>query len=439
MLVFTVFCCVSGGPYGLEPVVGEAGAGFGLLLILVIPFLWALPDALTTAEMAPMLPVEGGYIRWVQRALGPFAGFLNAWWTWLYNLVDAAIYPVLFATYLDSLLRLFGGPALSGTQQWAAGMAVIVFFGWLNIRGIRLVGLGSTVLAVLIMTPFAALVAAGLARAWAEGRPFEVGFLPEGKGLGGALAGGLAFVLWNYLGWDQLSTVAEEVQEPQRAYPLAILVGVPLVTLVYALPTWVSLHYVPDPAQWTDGAWPEIGRAVGGEWLGTWLAVAGILSPLALFSAVLLASSRIPNVMAEDGWAPRFLEQLHPRYGTPVNSILLHCAVYTVLSWKTFAELVALNVVLYASALFLEGLSLLVLRRREPDLPRPFKIRGGWPVLLSVWLLPTVLGLVLVGTTMTEVRDLAGFARELGPTVAAVVSGPALYGVIVWRRRRRGV
>lgn len=427
MLLATVFCCVSGGPYGLEPVIGEAGAGLGLLLILVIPLLWALPDALTTAEMAPMLPVEGGYIRWVQRALGPFAGFLNAWWTWLYNVVDAAIYPVLFATYLNSLVQLFGGTPLTGPLQWAAGLVVIVAFATLNIRGIRGVGLSSILLAVLIIIPFAALSIVGLTQILAEGRTLQLQFLPDGKALPEALAGGLAYVLWNYLGWDQLSTVAEEVQNPERAYPLAILAGVPLVTLVYALPTWVALHFVPDHAIWAEGAWPAIGQEIGGQPLAIALSLAGILSPLALFGAVLLASSRIPNVMAEDGWAPQFLAHLHPKYGTPVNSILLHAAIYTALSWKGFAELVALNVILYCSALFLEGLSLLVLRVREPDLPRPFRIRGGWPALLLVWLLPTSLGGVLVWTELSTVDSIATFWQTMGPTIIAVASGPFLY------------
>src|SRR5688572_30844763 len=101
MLVFTVFCCVSGGPFGLEPLIKDSGAGMAILLIVLTPLVWALPDALTSCELAPAIPVEGGYIVWVKRAMGPFAGFLNAWWTWLYTLVDAAIYPVMFAASLD--------------------------------------------------------------------------------------------------------------------------------------------------------------------------------------------------------------------------------------------------------------------------------------------------------------------------------------------------
>ncbi|RYD39087.1 MAG: amino acid permease, partial [Verrucomicrobiaceae bacterium] len=92
-LALTVFCCVSGGPYGLEETIQNAGPGLGILLILIVPIVWALPDALMTAELASAIPEEGGYVVWVRRAMGPFWGFINAWWTWMYALIDATIYP----------------------------------------------------------------------------------------------------------------------------------------------------------------------------------------------------------------------------------------------------------------------------------------------------------------------------------------------------------
>ncbi len=85
-IVGLIYCSVSGGPYGLEGVIGESGAGMGLLLILVTPFIVGLPTALLTAELGTAMPVEGGYYHWVKTGMGPFAGFLEGWWNWVCRL-----------------------------------------------------------------------------------------------------------------------------------------------------------------------------------------------------------------------------------------------------------------------------------------------------------------------------------------------------------------
>src|SRR5438045_2558814 len=99
-LVITIFFCVSGGPYGLEPVV-QSGHGVALLLIVLVPLVWALPIALMSAELGSAMPEEGGYYVWVTKGIGPRAGFACAWLTYLYSCVDVAIYPVLFIKYLE--------------------------------------------------------------------------------------------------------------------------------------------------------------------------------------------------------------------------------------------------------------------------------------------------------------------------------------------------
>lgn len=424
MLVFAVFCCVSGGPYGLEPLVGEAGPGLALLLIALMPVVWALPDALTTCELAPALPVEGGYIVWVKRALGPFAGFLNAWWTWIYTLVDAALYPVLFTTYLSSFLSLFFG--FDGLEQpaarWATTMGVIAAFTWLNIRGTRLVGKTSTAFAVALIVPFLVLVVVGFVRLALDPQPIVREFTSGGQTLQAGLASGMAIVMWNYLGWDALSTIAEEVEEPAKAYPRALLIGVPLVFAAYFFPTLVGLAYFPNAEDWVEGAWPAIGQAVGGPGLGLALNIAGLISPIALFTASLLASSRVPFVMAEDGFLPKGLVAVHPVFGTPWRAILLHGVIYALLAHKSFLELIELNVIMYSAALFLESLTLFVLRVKEPGLHRPFKVPGGlWGVGL-VAVLPVSVACVMVGVSIVE----EGWEAQWSSAVA-LASGPLAF------------
>src|SRR6266571_5338650 len=99
-LVFVLFFSTSGGPYTTETLIYSVGPGLGLLILALVPLVWSVPEALIVGELASMLPEEGGYYRWVDRAFGRFWAFQNGWLTWMYSLVDMAIYPVLFNQYL---------------------------------------------------------------------------------------------------------------------------------------------------------------------------------------------------------------------------------------------------------------------------------------------------------------------------------------------------
>lgn len=425
-LLFTVFCCVSGGPFGLEPAVSAAGPGVAMLLIAALPLLWALPDALTTCELAAAIPEEGGYVIWVNRAMGPFASFLNAWWTWLYSLVDASIYPVLFATYAAGLAKAWLGTTMldGALAQWLLAAAMIATFSWLNFRGAKPVGSASIGLALAILVPFALFIVVGLFRYL--GNPHLVPLsLPHGEGLKSSLAAGMGIVMWNYLGWDSLSTIAEEVDEPQRAYPRALLTGLLLVAGSYLLATWVGLAFVPDASKWVEGAWPDIAHQIGGPWLMALVQIGAVVSPIALFTASLLASSRVPFVLAEARFLPTPFKALHPKFGTPWFAIVFSAAVFALLATKTFQELVSLNVVMYSAALVLEIASLLILRVKEPQLPRPFRIPGGWLALGLVFILPIAMVGALVVLSIRE----EGWASQ-GLTMAGLASGPLVYAAI---------
>ncbi len=170
-LVLTMFFCVSGGAYGLESVVSLSGPGMAMVLVLLTPIVWALPIALMSAELGAAIPREGGYYVWVKEALGPFAGFLCAWWSWVYSLVDVSIYPVLFAAYASTFLKVqFDDPVLETNPvlRWLVAVAVIVAFTYLNVRGIRLVGRVSMLFGILLLFPFAAMVLIGLPRFFAN-------------------------------------------------------------------------------------------------------------------------------------------------------------------------------------------------------------------------------------------------------------------------------
>jgi amino acid transporter len=388
-LVAILYFTVSGGPFTTEGLVHDVGPGIALLLIVLVPLVWSVPEALIVGELASMLPEEGGYYRWVERAFGPFWAFQNGWLTWMYSLVDMALYPLLFLAYLDYFL-----PGLTPLEKWALALTMIWGATAINLFGAVRVGRSSIASGVFIVVGFLAVTIAALPHVhhtpWAP-------FTKPGQGAAQGIAVGLSLALWNYIGWDNASTVQGEVRDATRSYPRALAIALPLVTLGYLLPLLATLG-ASDWRTWTDGAWPEIARASTGEFgplLAGWVALAGVVSALALFNALLLAYSRIPFVMADDGFLPAALARTD-RDGTPANAILVSAVCYSVFVLVPFGRLVVADVVLYSLALFLEFGSLIALRKREPQLRGAFRIPAGRGGVIALAVVPMAILVYLV-------------------------------------------
>jgi amino acid transporter len=431
-LVFIMFFTVSGGAYGLEDTIGEAGAGMGLLLILITPIIWAIPAALVVAELATAMPVEGGYYFWVKKALGPFWGFCEGWWSWLTSWVDMAIYPVLFVEYAAYFFPDQFGEEGSALARWLLGASVIWVFTLLNIRGAKGVGDSSKIFGVIVIAPFVLLVLFAIFD-W-QYNPWEP-FVNPGQGVTNAFALGLFVVMWNYLGWDGVSTIAGEMKDPQRDYPKMLLISVPLITAVYFLPTIAGLGAAGSTdIEWTAGAFSVIAEAVAGPWLGVFLAFGALVASAGLFSSLLLSISRVPFVMADDGYLPKALMRLHPRYGTPWVSLIVSSLIYTVFILGPFQSLVVVDVTIYAGALLLEFAALIALRIKYPNMKRPFKIPGGWPVVILVVTFPVA----VIATAVYFQAYFEGWEGSIGLALIGLATGPLLYPIMRARKRARG-
>lgn len=429
-LVAATYFMVSGGPYGLEDILGGAGYGGGLLLLLLIPLVWSLPTSLMVGELASTLPEEGGYVRWVERALGRFWGFQEAWLSMAASVFDMAIYPVVFVLYLGRLAPTWTQGARG--SAWALAV-VLVCCAW-NLRGAAAVGEGSGGLFALLLTPFGVLIVLALAHLRLPHDPLPHGWRMLTSPLSTAhdLPGAISVAMWNYMGWDNASTVAQEVQSPQRNYPRAMLLAAGLVALTYVLPlAAVALAGIPAD-RFITGAWADAGALIGGHWLAVAVVLGGMLSGLGMFNALMMSYARVPFALAEEGLLPRVLCR-RTSAGVPWVSVLVCAAAWALALRFSFERLISIDLVLYGAALLLEFAAMVVLRIREPQLHRPFRVPGGMFGAVTATLGPTAL--ILFALWAARGERVAGMPALLFATLVAA-AGPVLYRIITRKQSR---
>ncbi len=416
-----MYSYTTGGPFGLEDTVATSGPGLMLLYLLVVPFFWCIPVSLVSAELTCAMPVEGGFYRWTRAAFGDFWGFLAGWWNWSASFLLGGVYAVLFTDYIR-----FWFPQVTGWKHYLISVALIAAITYLNVRGIQLVGKFATALEIFILLPVIALTAVGLAHC--HHNPF-LPFIPPHKPLFQVFGVGLALVLWGYSGYEQLSTVAEEVENPQRTYPLALAMVVPLSIATYFLPSIASLGALGNWQDWHTGYLSDAARLIGGPQLGFWMTVAAMVTNVALLNSTVLTTTRMPAAMAEDGYLPAKLTTPHPRFGTPWIAILVSALIYALLAFQTLAGLITIYIWLRSATTVLTVASAWGMRRKQPNLPRAFVIPGGNLGLSYVVIAPVVMSIVaLFGSDP--------FALRWGPV--ALILGPIAYGIdYVIRRRTR--
>jgi len=424
-LVFVMFSYTTGGPFGLEDMVTTSGPGMTLIYLLVLPFFWCIPVSLVSAELTTAMPVEGGFYRWTRAAFGDFWGFLAGWWNWSASFLLGGAYAVLFTDYLAYYF-----PSLKTTwwEHYLVSVALIAVLTWVNLRGIRMVGQVATVLEIFIFLPVLIMIVLGLLH-WHR-NPF-LPWVPPHQATFEVFGVGLALGLWLYSGYEQLSTVAEEIENPQRAYPRALALVVPLSIAAYFLPTLAALASAGHWEQWHTGFFSDAAAMIGGSfggrpfqarpWLGTWMTLAAMVANVALLNSTVLTATRMPFAMAEDGYLPEVLAQKHARYGTPWLAIVVSAAIYALLAWQSLAELISVYIWLRSATTVLTVRSAWKLRRTHPQLKRLFTIPGGRAGLLYVVVAPVVMALMaLLGS------DRFGL---IGGAIAMAL-GPVVYGIV---------
>jgi amino acid transporter len=400
-LVAATFFMVSGGTYGTEDIVHGAGYGRAILILLLTPVLWSLPTAFMIGELSSALPHEGGYYAWVRRAMGNFWGFQEAWLSLVASIFDMAIYPTLFVLYLDRLFPWFA----AGHRGVMVALGVVIVCALLNIAGVRVVSTTSLWLFFALSAPFIAIVCIA---------PFKVGALasvarPANSSVD--ILTGLLICMWNYMGWDNASTIATEVERPQRTYPRAMLVAVMIVALSYIVPVAAMWMTGLSPTAWDTGFWADIAGMLGGPLLRLGLALGGIISGFGMFNALVMSYSRLPLAMAQDGMLPRIFGKLHSRTRAPWVAIIALAVCWAMCLGLGFERLVTLDILLYGASLALEFAALVVLRIREPELPRAFRVPGGMFGAVAVGIAPMLLlGFSVIRSETEQVLGMSSFA-----------------------------
>lgn len=418
-LIAAIFFMVSGGPYGLEEIIQKAGYSRTILILLIVPFIWSLPVALMVGELSAALPEEGGYYAWVRRALGPFWGFQEAWLSLVASVFDMAIYPTIFLLYLGQLWPA----AIEGHRYIIVGGLVVAASALWNIAGIKAVGDSGSAMMFLLLAPFAVLAAVCLIRG-----PIVPPASTPAHGIN--LLGGIVIAMWNYMGWDNASTVAGEVHNPQRNYPLALLGALALIATCYIIPVAALWRTGIDPSAFTTGSWVAAANQVVGPWLGWTIVFGGMVCGLGMNNALVLSYSRVPYAMAEDRMLPMVLARTN-RKGVPWVSVLVCAIAWTACLPLGFDRLIAIDILVYSLSLLLEFIALIALRIKEPVLKRPFRIAGGMATLVLLTLCPMF---VLAVALAQNYGDRAGPLSTLTWGTLVILLGVLVYPLT--RRKR---
>jgi APA family basic amino acid/polyamine antiporter len=413
----------------------------GLLLGLwLLGGLLTLAGALSYAELAAAMPRAGGQYVFLSEAFSPLFGFLYGW-TFLLaiNTGFVAAVAVAFAKTLgffvpgigeEHLVLALGGLRFSSAQVVA--LAVIAVLTWINVTGLRTGASVQNAFTIAKLAAIAALVAFAVVTARGSSANFRpvlsLALGPEGVKLGllAALAGAMSKALFSYDSWMSVTLAAEEVKAPERNLPRSLLLGTLGVTAAYTAAVAVYLYVVPigqmAPVVENRIATEAAVRIMGAAG-GAFVAVAVLVSTFGCVNGLTLSGARVVYAMARDQLFFRRTAAVHPVHRTPAAALVLHGVVAAALTLTgTYSDLLTMTA--FSSLLFnvLTVAGLFVLRRRRPDMPRPYR----------VWAYPLVPLLYVAVATFFLVYMPVADPRNTGLGLLLTAAGVPAY--LYWRR-----
>ena len=431
-VVFMIFCLVAAGCYGIEEMLPECGPGLTIIMLCVLPFVWGLPFGLVASELGSVRPQEGGYYKWVQEALGEFWGFQAGWWRTISIYIDNTSYVILAGGYAATVWDM-GIPA-----EFALKFAMIAIFTIINIRGVKDVGIVSTILSILVMVAFGLVAICGFLNWGGDAETastISFQLTPEpAEGIGDwffYIAGGISIGMWMYSGYESMSTIAGEVANPQ-VIPKGTIITVPLIMAVYILPTIAGVGSLGQWDNWgTDGGCVGYADVVSHFWgpaFGIIFVVVAILAQCSIYNTYIASGSRGFFSLADDHLAPPVLVKCDKKHGVPYISVLSVGIFNLLFCMFPFGFIIVLDVSLLIASYAMVYISAMILRRRIPREEYVFRIPGGYGFLCLICIVPICVAFLAY--------FINGSDYYLGGMVG-ILSGPVLY--FIWRRKYGGL
>lgn len=387
-------------------VLRDAGSAWMGILAWILGGVITLAAGLTMAELAAALPRTGGLYAYLEEVYGPVWGFLLGWvQTLIYSPGSVAALGIIFATQMGLFIPM--APLVQTL------LAIVAIFGliYLNSLGSEQGGAVQIIFTLAKLIPIVLITLLGFLR----GSGGQIAAAPAAQATGLGLGAAILATLWAYDGWIAVTNVAGEVRDPKRNLPRAIIGGLGLVLVVYVSINLAMLRVLPAE-QLAASATPasEVAGRLFGSFGSTLIAIGIAISIVGALNGYILTGARVPFAMAKQGnlpWAGYFAA-LHPKHRTPVRSLVLIgvlAALYTFTgSFNLLTDLAVFTLWIF----FLMGLfAVLIMRRRHPDLPRPYKVPlyplvpwigiiGGGYILVSTLLNSPVYALLSIGITL---------------------------------------
>lgn len=413
-IVGMVYMLTAAGAFGIEEMISSSGPGMTMILLVLIPLFWSLPQAACSAELGSAMPEEGGFYYWAQRGLGEFWGFQVGWWRVLNIYLAHVSTLVLAVSYLGSIIDM------NGFQSYIVKAVLIIGFMLFNFRGIEEVSAFTTILSIFVLVAFAAVTVVGFAN-W-NFNPMSP-IVPEDSSVLVSISGGLAIGMWMYSGFASITTIAGEVDN-SKTLGKGLLIALPVVVLSYLLPSLASVAAL--------GRWDEWGTGVVsyGDVLGiispalkVGFVIVAIVASLSFYNANISPGTRVFFTMAADHMAPQFLTKCN-KFGVPIVPIIIMGILDLILCQFSFTALVLIDMTICILVYLVIFVTTIVMRFTKPDMPRPIKIPGGNTGAIII----SSAGIFIIFVALF----LNGVDYYLAGTVV-VFLGPIAYQLLRWK------
>ncbi len=448
-------CVVGSGIFRKPGIMAEQVGSPELLLgVWVLAGLFTLLGALTNAEIAAMIPATGGPTVFYERMYGSFFGYLYGWAAFAVTQSGSiAAVSYVFAEYATEFVSLpelkgaagtfffhvpFVGDVTPLKEIGVKGLAalLIAILTAVNYAGVRFGGVVQNIFTVAKVAGIGLLVAGAFflptGGSAANLTTASTAIRPEGLALAAAIAAAMQGAFWAYDGWSNVTFVAGEVKQPQRDLPRSLILGIAAAIAIYVVVNVAYAWVLPIDAMAQSKlvAADVAERCFRGG--GRWIALVVMVSTFGAANAMILSSARIYFSMARRNTFPRFLGVAHPRFHTPAASLLAQ-GVWSVLlllsgTFDTLTDaLIFVSWVFYGASAY----GVFVLRRKEPDTPRPYRVPGypwvPWAFVLfsAAFLALTIYGDVSNYFAMTAAGQPAIISSALG--TALVLIGAPIY------------